>query len=660
MVSSPADGAQHRNQFYFQSYKDKSIMLEKLLESFRCPITHQIMFEPVQASDGKTYEREAFEEYILHKKKSPISDFSGEKEKSPASTVASNQPTILSPMTGDPLKNLEVTPNDAMLSLIRSVLNEHPEHWDDVYFVKRFIEEALSAIKIGDAGILERLIEKDKRLLEKEINAGKNLVEVVCQKGTPELLGAVLKGLKKNNKIVTVSDAKWKDLLLACVENMKKPGVRCFIELNEWTTERCEASFKTCVIEGNVKLVEALIEYGYISIDKPLDEQGNTALHLAVEANKPLLIQRLIMMGADSKLPNQEGLNAKQLAQKKGERALARNISQWQHDKKSEKMSQEIAQLRAENTQLKSELLEARKNLASMSGRFFSTYVRKPFLDVSQQKNQDEFVAVILGGDVEKIATMKGLMDRSNSQGLLPLVAAAYSGLPQMFYYIEGMIKDPGELREYFSQIDLDRVKTAILQLLPEVRPPHATHAWIGDWYEKNAGKKWCPKYDGMIHYNWFQDARDWVRRKHIWFEEAQIVRDERHELNSATKPTSVFLTWEGCLDPKQEWVKESSSTRKGYYLMEYLFSYIDKETIYDPSTAGRAPWDRTITGYREHHRSQVSHKKTEGSWTINYIPSPEKHDAAVANLIQEFTSFEKDLTDKVSEAKQYQKALGF
>ena len=39
-----------------------------------CPITHQIMFDPVSAEDGHTYEREAIEKWMREKSISPTTN----------------------------------------------------------------------------------------------------------------------------------------------------------------------------------------------------------------------------------------------------------------------------------------------------------------------------------------------------------------------------------------------------------------------------------------------------------------------------------------------------------------------------------------------------------------------------------------------------------
>ena len=62
-----------------------------------CPITTEVMVEPVFTADGHTYERRAIEEWLTHQKTSP--------------------------MTGEPLVHTHLTPNHSLNSLCRKYLD---------------------------------------------------------------------------------------------------------------------------------------------------------------------------------------------------------------------------------------------------------------------------------------------------------------------------------------------------------------------------------------------------------------------------------------------------------------------------------------------------------------------------------------------------------
>lgn len=67
------------------------------MENFTCPITHAVMWEPVVASDGYTYERSAIEEWLSRHPEGQA----------------------LSPMTQVPMTRV-VVPNNTIANLIRS------------------------------------------------------------------------------------------------------------------------------------------------------------------------------------------------------------------------------------------------------------------------------------------------------------------------------------------------------------------------------------------------------------------------------------------------------------------------------------------------------------------------------------------------------------
>jgi len=70
-----------------------SRQMQQQLESFRCPITREVMFNPVVAPDGHTYERKAIEEWLRRNGTSPV--------------------------TRQPIKRGALTPNRALKGLIK-------------------------------------------------------------------------------------------------------------------------------------------------------------------------------------------------------------------------------------------------------------------------------------------------------------------------------------------------------------------------------------------------------------------------------------------------------------------------------------------------------------------------------------------------------------
>ena len=70
--------------------------------AYCCPITQELMADPVFTSDGHTYERHAIEEWLREHDTSPN--------------------------TGEALRHKELTPNVMARGLISAWLQEHPQH----------------------------------------------------------------------------------------------------------------------------------------------------------------------------------------------------------------------------------------------------------------------------------------------------------------------------------------------------------------------------------------------------------------------------------------------------------------------------------------------------------------------------------------------------
>eukprot|EP01117_Protostelium_nocturnum_P001361 TRINITY_DN11674_c0_g1_i1.p1 TRINITY_DN11674_c0_g1~~TRINITY_DN11674_c0_g1_i1.p1 ORF type:complete len:253 (-),score=70.23 TRINITY_DN11674_c0_g1_i1:8-766(-) len=83
-------------------WKETEKKSKQIPDVFLCPITQEIMKEPVMASDGHTYEKEAIEEWFGRKKRKSTS-----------------------PLTGAPLKDRKLVPNYGIKKMIQSFHDEN-------------------------------------------------------------------------------------------------------------------------------------------------------------------------------------------------------------------------------------------------------------------------------------------------------------------------------------------------------------------------------------------------------------------------------------------------------------------------------------------------------------------------------------------------------
>lgn len=111
-------------------------------EILRCPLTHQIMRQPVTASDGHVYEREAIVKHM---------------------SVAA----AVSPFTREAFGSRDVLIHDAITTRVTSLLREHPELIlaDEVYCPYSFFLAMKDAVVAKNIGEISRLATLDVRLL---------------------------------------------------------------------------------------------------------------------------------------------------------------------------------------------------------------------------------------------------------------------------------------------------------------------------------------------------------------------------------------------------------------------------------------------------------------------------------------------------------------
>ena len=130
---------------------------ELVKDSFLCPITHEIMFDPVIAIDGHTYERDAILEALGR--------------------------SMLSPMTGQPMESRNLISNYNIRGMIREFLTQHPEYWREVYVSPTAIN-GLLALSSGAVALdlqkWEDILRADSRLLTLPLN-GVTLLEFLCE-----------------------------------------------------------------------------------------------------------------------------------------------------------------------------------------------------------------------------------------------------------------------------------------------------------------------------------------------------------------------------------------------------------------------------------------------------------------------------------------------
>ena len=144
-------------------------------DKFLCPISRQIMEEPVVASDGYTYEKEEIERWMRATAvpRSPLAD-----------------QVLLD-------KAFPLKLNQYVKSDIAAFVSEHRTQIDpaDFYLPASWKAALIKSISSGNAVQFESCLNKDARLKPALIEGTKTTLALVCEKGTPAMIKILLTAL---------------------------------------------------------------------------------------------------------------------------------------------------------------------------------------------------------------------------------------------------------------------------------------------------------------------------------------------------------------------------------------------------------------------------------------------------------------------------------
>lgn len=275
----------------------KSFSVDK---NFLCPITLAIMFNPVVAADGYTYEEEAIKQYL---------------EKSNAS-----------PMTDAPLISTMLTPNFTLRSMIREFLTQHPEYWDETYSPKALIQQALAMLEENHLEALRsflkqypyfisiKLGERNTFLLEEIVKMEEEKLKIFL----PEILSQ-LRTLDWQRLVAykSIEDwLQWAATLCPTYCDLARVFVQA-LKVN-LSLDIPPIAFALYAMERNNDRLFELAIADCPDINQVVDKQGNSLLHLVAQQGRSAMVPCLVKYGVDLKLRNDQGMKAEALARQAG------------------------------------------------------------------------------------------------------------------------------------------------------------------------------------------------------------------------------------------------------------------------------------------------------------------------------------------------------
>ncbi len=288
-----------------QSNKDIS-------EDFLCPIIQQIMFDPVVAADGETYEREAIEKHLNKRQTSPLH--------------------------GEQLEHTHLNINRKVKRQIDAFLEKNPDYREDLYLPQSSIKSVIQALHTHDTKTLQTLLRKDKRLLGKHYSdlelseslEKTTLLELACTI-SPEILSLVVQAHQQKPNLTL-------ELISKTTQHLGVKGVKILMQTFK---QNPQTNLPLAIDANNPLFLQALLELG-----ADPNTENPTPLHQAAQKSDlhPTIIDLLIEHGADAKAVNDQGQRPSALAKQLGHLATAERIEQKRQEKKLKHLIEPLAQ----------------------------------------------------------------------------------------------------------------------------------------------------------------------------------------------------------------------------------------------------------------------------------------------------------------------------
>jgi ankyrin repeat protein len=262
-------------------------------QAYLCPLSKQIMFDPVTAEDGHTYERELIAEVI--------------------------QSTGKSPMTRQVLSGA-VYENYAITGMIDEFLERNPKYKEDVYLPVSNKVFLVKAIQENDIKTLKELLRKDKRFYLQPLENGKNFFHLVCEVSTLKMFNETIEFLEQQKMLEKVSEVtkplNWKPVrlnekLIVCVKNGDNNYVQKLIKMGadiNVKTSTQKSLLHVAAESNHLDMLRLLLTEGLAHISD--EGQARPLLHIAIENNDYLLVDLLLQRKTSMEVKNANGLTA--------------------------------------------------------------------------------------------------------------------------------------------------------------------------------------------------------------------------------------------------------------------------------------------------------------------------------------------------------------
>lgn len=287
---------------------------------FLCPITQQVMEDPVSASDGHTYERKAIETWFQHH--------------------------LTSPLTNQRLNSKDLHPNHFAKKMIRNALEKsgicskedylqslNSSSWSK-FQTLRFPVQYLNltkddgqtlfhqAVQEGQMWMVEQILKTDFDIGNKN-SEGNTALHLAAQKGMVEMaVKLVSSGMKVNMR----DNDGWTPLHRAAQKghvDVVKELIKCQGDVNA-AKKNGNTPLHSAAWNGHAETVRELIKAGANLNAK--SNIGDTSLHSATWQNRVAVVQELIQANVDINARKKNGDTALHLAARRDNFDVAKEL----------------------------------------------------------------------------------------------------------------------------------------------------------------------------------------------------------------------------------------------------------------------------------------------------------------------------------------------
>ena len=363
-------------------------------EDYICPITHQLMYDPVVAADGETYEREAIVRHL--------------------------QSSDLSPLHGDPLAHTMLTPNRALKRTIDAFRQKTQAADAELYLPTSIVQACQTAVLASNLAEVKALVQKEPRLFEHTYD-GHSLLELSFET-SPATVKAILRLYPEEQK------PKLTHKLCAKIsKKLAEQGLKTLTEAYQDTTPM-NTRLESAISFKAIDYAKAALKLG--ADPNQTYANGLRPLHQAIDSDSKALISILLQNGAVAKQSAANGQTPIEYAAQNNKPHLANHIA---FQKQQLRVRPHLTPLQKQVDQLMAMQLETMQSLERISAQMGQCQPIQHEVNRLHQKLATIMAAPSTSAQAKRPAQTKAIQSTNPSQiqnsDLIELLNQHFQGL---------------------------------------------------------------------------------------------------------------------------------------------------------------------------------------------------------------------------------------